>query len=383
MRLVAGSGLSSGWLLERAPRPPRTAVGDLERMLCGWLPALLIIVGFGATLRAHSFAVDFHNYYWPSARDLLRGHSPFPPPTRAVVFQPHAYPAGPYPAAVAVLFVPLALLPVWLADVLFTALLIAGVFFALRLLGVRDWRCYGAAFVWAPTASAVQTANVTLLLVVGLALLWRFRDRAIVSGLVLGAAVALKLFLWPLVVWLLLTRRYVAAIWSGVVAAAITIATWAIVGFDHFREYPQVARIFSRYYETSVYTPFAFLSKLGVPSQGARAVGVAIGVLAIVAVAVAAWRHGEVLSFTLAVGAALLLSPIVWLHYFALVLVPLMILSPAFSWLWLVPAVLWLCPVGAPSAWNASLPLLVCSFVLAAAWLNRRPQSELIQAPAY
>jgi len=53
----------------------------------------------------------------------------------------HAYPAGPYPAPVAVLFAPLGLIPAWLADVLFTGIVAASVFLALHLLGVRDWRC--------------------------------------------------------------------------------------------------------------------------------------------------------------------------------------------------------------------------------------------------
>ena len=53
--------------------------------------------------------------------------------------------------------------------------------------------------------------NLTVLLVLPLALAWRYRDRARVVGLAVGVAVAAKLFVWPLVVWLLLTRRFRAA----------------------------------------------------------------------------------------------------------------------------------------------------------------------------
>jgi hypothetical protein len=61
----------------------------------------------------------------------------------------------------------------------------------------------------------------------------------------------------------------------------------------------------------------------------------------------------------------LLWAPITWLHYFALVLVPLAILSPAFSPVWLLPAILWLCPVGSPDTpWKFALPLAVCAAVL-------------------
>ena len=352
--------------------------GGLALLLCFWVPALLTVVRLVATVREHAFAFDFHNYYWPTGRDVLHGHSPFPPPTPDAVSLTHTYPAGPYPAPVAVLFAPFGLLPVWLADVVFTAILITSLLFALHLVGVRDWRCYGAAFLWAPVAFGIQTANLTLLLLLGLAVLWRVRHRVVASAVVVGALVSLKLFLWPLVVWLLATRRYAAAAWSLVVAVGITLVTWGMLEFAGFQDYPRVARIFARYYETSSYTPFAFLVKLGVPTPWARGGGLALGVAALAAVFVAARRNrSETTSFTVAVAAALLWTPIVWLHYFALLLVPLAVLNPAFSPAWLLPAILWACPVGAaPSAWKLALPLVVCALVLLVAPHDRwRPRA--------
>lgn len=46
-------------------------------------------------------------------------------------------------------------------------------------------------------------------------------------------------------------------------------------------------------------------------------------------------------SFVLAVGAALACSPIVWLHYFAILLVPVAISRPRLSPLWFVPLAMW------------------------------------------
>jgi len=141
------------------------------------------------------------------------------------------YPAGPYPAPAVVLFAPFALLPIWFADVAFTAIVIGSLCFGLYLVGVGDWRCYGAAFLWAPVASGIQTANLTLLLLLGLAVLWRVRERVVASAVVVGVLVSLKLLLWPMVVWLLATRRYAAAAWSLIVAIATTVLTWALLGF--------------------------------------------------------------------------------------------------------------------------------------------------------
>ncbi len=90
-----------------------------------------------------------------------------------------------YPPLSAYLFVPFTLLPTVAAEVIIVALVIAAVPATLLVLGVRDWRCYAIAFLWWPTIIAIQTANVTLPLLLGLALVWRYRDRRVVAALVL------------------------------------------------------------------------------------------------------------------------------------------------------------------------------------------------------
>ena len=47
---------------------------------------------------------------------------------------------------------------------------------SLWVLRVRDWRCYGAAFLWGASFHAVQTGNVTIPLLLFTALAWRARD---------------------------------------------------------------------------------------------------------------------------------------------------------------------------------------------------------------
>jgi hypothetical protein len=368
------------------PAGPRAQWLDgVALLFCCWVPVLLTVGRFFTTAREQAFALDFHHYYWLSGQYVLHGRSPFPPPTADAVLLTHIYPAGPYPAPVPVFFAPFALLPVQLAEVLFTAILMAALLLALYLLGVRDWRCYGAAFLWAPVAFAIQTANLTLLLILGLAILWRLRHRIAGPAAVLGVLISLKLFLWPLAIWLVATRRYAAAAWSLVVAAALTLGSWALLGFAGFRDYPSVVRMYGRYFETTSYTPFAFLVHLGVPTSLARVSGLALGLAALAAVVIAARRNrSEAASFTLAVATTLLLTPLVWLHYFALVLVPLAVLSPAFSVVWVLPVILWVCPVGGPAAtWKYSFPLLVCALVLLLADRARwRPRAITLRSPA-
>ena len=65
---------------------------------------------------------------------------------------------------------------------------------------------------WSSTGSSSGTSRCCSSL--PLALAWRYRERARVAGLAVGVAVAAKLFVAPLVVWLLLTRRFRAAAWA-------------------------------------------------------------------------------------------------------------------------------------------------------------------------
>ena len=55
-------------------------------------------------------------------------------------------------------------------------------------------------------------------------------SEARIAGLALGAAIAAKLFVWPLVVWLLLTRRYRAAGVGGRSAVVLVVGAWALSG---------------------------------------------------------------------------------------------------------------------------------------------------------
>ena len=73
---------------------------------------------------------------------------------------------------------PLGLLPFPLAAALMTVVLLAAVAGTLWLLDVRDWRCYGAAYLAIPVLHDVRLGALTPLLALGVALAWRWRDRA-------------------------------------------------------------------------------------------------------------------------------------------------------------------------------------------------------------
>jgi hypothetical protein len=149
------------------------------------------------------------------------------------------------------------------------------------VLGIRDWRIYGLTLLWPSVIDAYQTANASLPLVLLVAVAWRWRDRAGLAGAAIGVGVAVKFFLWPLAVWLLATRRVVAA----VIAAAVALGSLLLmVPFTDVSEYVRLLQKLRRTFEPDSYTLFALLNDLDTPETVARAVTTAAG-LAVLALA--------------------------------------------------------------------------------------------------
>src|SRR5689334_14476002 len=150
----------------------------LKGMLAGW--SAWIVWRFMAFRPApgtpHLF--DFHTF-WTAGRAYAHGLDPYPqhiggPISRADWFV--------YPAPVAAAAAPLGLLPYGVAWVVFAVLLVAAVLASLRLLGVRDWRCYVVAALSLPVLKAANLGTVTPLLMLAVALMWRFRRRDLVTA---------------------------------------------------------------------------------------------------------------------------------------------------------------------------------------------------------
>jgi hypothetical protein len=267
--------------------------------------------------------------------------------------------------------VPLTALPPGVADWLATAFVLAALVAALWLLEIRDWRVYGVVLLWPSVIEAVQTANVSLPLTLLVAVMWRYRDRAAIAGIAVGYGVALKLFLWPVVVWLALVGRRRAAAIAAVVAAASLLL---LLPFTSIGDYVRLLRNLGRTFEHDAYTPFALLTDLGVPDTAARVVTIALGV----AVLALAWRRR---SLGLALAAALVLSPIVWRHFFTLLLIPLALSRPRFDAVWLIPVGLWVGDGtlnGAPWQTASVLALVTLTFVLCEWRPQREPRSSLM-----
>jgi hypothetical protein len=216
--------------------------------------------------------------------------------------------------------------------------------------------------------SAIQTGNVTLWFALAAALVWRFRNRALPATLSLGLTLAAKFFLWPVVVWLAATRRLAAAAASLAIGAVLLLLSWAAIGFAGFTTYPDILRELERTVGEDSYTVYIVGLDLGLPSTAARAAWLVLGCALLAAVVVAARRGDERTAFVLAIAAALALTPIVWLHYFALLLVVVAVAQPTLGVVWFVPLAMVITPgSGHPTPFETGWTLAVAACVVALA----------------
>jgi glycosyl transferase family 87 len=343
---------------------------------------------------------DFGYVFLPAGDDVLAGRNPYLDPAE---FRDPEQSDGPpqapyaYPPVLAFLVAPLAALPekvqnVFVPGVLFTLLLIVATVAALRLLEVRDWRCYPVALLYPVTLEAFEYGAIGPLLLLLLALVWRFRDHVFVAAGGVGVSVVLKLFLWPLLVWLVLTSRLRAAVLAVTTAVALALASWAAIAFKGIEDYPRLLRKLVDFEAENSYSVFAVLRTIGVPEGAAQAliVAAAIGLLFV------AWRVAHApgvtqyerdrRSLTLALATALIAVPILWLHYLVLLLVPIALARPRLSALWFAPLALMLFelldwyrgwPYGDAEALTSVMALLALVFVA-----SLRPRRETTKLAA-
>jgi alpha-1,2-mannosyltransferase len=290
---------------------------------------------------------------------VLHGHSPYVHPTlKLLAANDHFV----YPTPFALPFIPFAVVPEHLAAVGFLLLSVAAVLGSVWLLGVRDWRCYGASLLGAPVFGALGVGSIGPFLLLLCALGWRFRSRT-VAGVPLALAATAKLFLWPMLVWLLVTRRF-RAFAASVATIAATLALWAAIDPGGMRRYPETVRLLNDVQRWKSYSVQSLLISLHLSGSTSELAAGAVA-LGVVAALVLLRRRGDEATFAAAIVSALIATPILWNHYLVLLIAPIALARPRLAPLWLLPVVLWATPhpesVGV--AWRIVLVLAVIAGV--------------------
>ena len=249
-----------------------------------------------------------------------------------------------YPPLLALAISPLSVLPGSAAASVWTIFMAVSLVAGLRLLGVTDVRCYLAALVCPFSRAAFEYGTVGPLLFLLVAATWTFRDRPARAALASGAAIATKLFLWPLAVWLIATKRSRAAAFSVVTTLALVLVPWAAIRFSGLAQYPELLDKVGARQGYRSYSVEALVQSLGASRGIAVAVSWALGLSVLVVGARVArlerlsQRDRDRLSLTAVLAASLVLTPIVWVHYLVLVLIPVALAYPTFSAVWLAVA---------------------------------------------
>jgi Glycosyltransferase family 87 len=329
-------------------------IRGLELVAFGVVPLTALVIGLATFSGQHRIALDFHYELYPQAHAVVHGEDPYPRPDADLSDGTNAI----WPIAAVLPVVPLTALPAGGAGWVVTVLVLAMLAGALWALEVRDWRVYGLTLLWPPVIDAYQTGNVTLPLLLLVALAWRFRSHTVAAGAALGVALAVKFFLWPVVLWLAAIRRARGALLALALSACSLLL---LLPFTSITDYLRLLRNLSDTFDGLSYTTYALLLDLGAPSSVARAATLAIGA----AILALAWRRR---SLGLFVAAALALSPIVWRHFFALLIVPVALARPRLSPLWFLPLAFWLVPGSYNGqTWQTALGLATAAATVASA----------------
>lgn len=326
----------------------------LPIVLFAVLPVVVAIAMFATAHSSDSLSADFHNELYPEAKLLLDWENPFPGPEHDLGRGPNLV----WPPVAVFLVSPFTVLSAEAADWAIAFAGLACFLLSLRIVGVRDWRVYGAFALWPSVIGEIRVSHLTPVLCVLTAIAWRYRDARLAPGLAVGVAGAIKFFLWPLGVWLAARGRYASVGVAAVLAAASLLLVLPFTGLD---EYLDTLLELGRTFDQESYSPFGLLVQMGVAEGVARIVSLAMGALLLVA----CWRRA---SLGLAIAAALVLSPIVWLDYYAVAAVPLAVVRPKLSVVWLLPLATWgllSAGIGAGNGWGSARVLLVFAVVFA------------------
>jgi hypothetical protein len=315
--------------------------GSRDLAIPAVLPWLLIVaeavLAVAFVLHEHDLGargLDFRANVWDPMQLLLDGESPYDEPgalaERGATFG--------YPPLIAMVFLPLTVLPYQVAGVVFALVLAAASVGAVRAVGVRDLRCLLLVLLSLPVVSACYWGNPTPLVVLAGALAWRWRDHAWRAPLAIAAGVAVKFLVWPLVIWLALTRRVASGIRAALLSVVFVLGPWALIGFEGLGRYPDLLEEIADAGGADGLLVQAAAERVGASGDVATVFALAGAVGLLVGAAVV---RSDRAAFGLALLAGIVSSPLAWIYYFGVVGVIVGTWRRTFSPAWLFVAALW------------------------------------------
>jgi hypothetical protein len=266
----------------------------------------------------------------------------------------------PHPPAWLLLITPFMLLPIswgvlaWdLAALVALAGALAVVAAELRL-RLSPWgAALALAFIifWPPLLGTLLEGQVSTVLLLLCALAWRWtrHGKTAHAGLALGLAAALRLFPALLVIYFALRRDWRAVLAAGAAFAVASLALLPIVGVSSYaayltREVPaSTADWIAHPHNTSlsgvVYHVLGSFSELTGEASLPRMLGILLGAALVAALLVVSYQRRSAplvqdeATWLAYIPAAMLVTPLMWIHYYVLLLLPLAVLAARLGWL--------------------------------------------------
>lgn len=316
-------------MLEVADRVGDARPGTLRRRARKLASPALIIELVSATAVFASFGQDKKAdlaVFLKAGHQVLMGTNPYQPNTSPLLLDGHAFV---YPWLSAFLFSPLSVLPSWLAMNLFTVLGIAAVLVSARWLGVPRGLATAALLLCAPFARNAELGAVNAIFFFLLAAMWHWRDRTWVVASAVTLLVGVKLFLAPVLLWVVLTRSYRCAAWT-----MASVATFFFVSFTAGPLTPGTyTDLLRRLSDHMGQQGMGFQTAIAHFFPGSPAQAIALGVVAlglvITLLTTGLWRpHNEAGLLGAIVLLSVVASPMVWRHYLLLVFFVVALVHP-------------------------------------------------------
>jgi hypothetical protein len=281
-------------------------------------------VAFWAAARG-SMPYDFR-IYRAAGEAVTDGNSPYPH------LPLHHYPAGTGPFVyllpAAWMYAIFAAIPFHVALWINVALSIAAILTGIWLLGIRSPAVFVLVLCTSIVLRGMDLGTVNAVLFLGICALVRWRDRPRLTGVIYVLLVALKPLMLPLIVYVLVTGRRAAGL-AALVSAGILGALSLAFGFSpaaYARMLAELSRLEAGHGSSLIHeiTRTTHWS-LGPTTLVVSAIGCVILLATLIAGLAGRLDHRLVLAISISV--AILVSPIVWPHYFIFLLVPLLLVG--------------------------------------------------------
>jgi hypothetical protein len=240
------------------------------------------------------------------------------------------------------------------------ALIAACVLLPVRPL-IRLFTFVVAAFSFAVTKD-MALGNVSVLILLPTVVAWRWLDRPL-GSIAQAFAIAIRPTLGILMIWQLLRRQWRAVAWTVLAGSLLIVSTLPFVGLEGYLDYLTVLRNMSDV--TGVlynYDLGSIALASGIGAAGAT-LALASGYVIAIAAILLSLRRDRELGFIVTVTASLLLSPLLWDHYLAMLVLPAAFLAQrGRPWGLLLPLLAWLPVIN--ESWTLLFPVVVVAATL-------------------